>query len=250
MSREVARYRRHPAEPGVDLLSARYVTHRYSRHAHATYTVALIESGVEEFEHAGSLLRAAAGQVALLNPEVVHSGHAGIPEGWRYRVLYPAVDVVAELAAELGAPGGTPYFPHTVVDDPEAARLLRAVHRSADAGDALASSSTLHHALAGLLRRHAARPPRSMPDGAPPRAVRAAREILHERLPDPPSLDDLAAMVGTGRFALLRAFRAAYGLPPHAYLTNLRVQRARTLLDAAGGPPRSPPTSASPTRRT
>ena len=29
-----------------------------------------------------------------------------------------------------------------------------------------------------------------------------------------------------------RAFRAAYGLPPHAYLTNLRVQRARELLDA------------------
>jgi hypothetical protein len=111
MSREVARYRRHPAEPGVDLLSARYVTHRYARHAHATFTVALIESGVEEFEHAGSLLRAAAGQVALLNPEVVHSGHAGVPEGWRYRVLYPAVDVVTELAAELGAPGGTPYFP-------------------------------------------------------------------------------------------------------------------------------------------
>ncbi|MEV0399124.1 AraC family transcriptional regulator [Actinoallomurus sp. NPDC050550] len=236
MSREVAHYRRHPAEPGVDLLSARYVTHRYARHAHATYTVALIESGVEEFEHAGSLLRAAAGQVALLNPEVVHGGHAGVPEGWRYRVLYPTVDVVAELAAELGAPGGTPYFPHTVVDDPEAARLLRAVHRSAEAGDALASSSTLHHALAGLLRRHAARPPRSMPDGAPPRAVRAAREILHERLPDPPSLDDLAAMVGTGRFALLRAFRAAYGLPPHAYLTNLRVQRARSLLDAGRRP--------------
>jgi AraC-like DNA-binding protein len=232
MSREVAHYRRHPAEPGVDLLSARYVTHRYSRHVHATYTVGLIESGVEEFEHAGSTLRAGAGQVALLNPEVVHTGQAGVPEGWRYRVIYPAVDVLTQVAAELGAPAGTPYFPHTIVDDPDAARLLRAVHRSVDGGDALASSAALHRALAGLLRRHAARPPGAVPRGAPPRAVRAAREILHERMADPPSLDDLAAMVGTGRFALLRAFRIAYGLPPHAYLTNLRVQRARGLLDA------------------
>jgi hypothetical protein len=90
MNREVAHYRRHPAKPGIDLLSACYVTHRYSRHAHTTYTIGLIESGVEEFEHAGTTLRAGTGQVAILNPEVVHTGQAGVPEGWRYRVLYPA----------------------------------------------------------------------------------------------------------------------------------------------------------------
>lgn len=236
MTREVAHYRRHPSEPGVDLLSARYVTHRYSRHVHTTYTVGLIESGVEEFEHAGSTLRAGAGQVLLLNPEVVHTGQAGVPEGWRYRVLYPAVEVVTQVAAELGASRGTPHFPDTVVDDPEAARLLRAVHGSAESGDALAASSALHQALAVLLRRHAARPPDPSRRGAPPQAVRAARDILHERMSEPPSLDDLAAAVGVDRFALLRAFRAAYGLPPHAYLTNLRVTRARILLDAGVRP--------------
>jgi AraC-like DNA-binding protein len=232
MDREVANYRRHPTEPGVDLLSARYVTHRYTRHAHATYTFGLIESGVEEFEHAGSLLRAAGGQVALLNPEVVHTGQAGVPEGWRYRVLYPAVDVVRDVAAELGTPGGTPFFPATVVDDPEAARLLRSVHASAARGDALASSSALRTALAWVLSRHAARRRRSGAEGAAPQAVRAARDLLHERPESPPSLRELAAAVGSSPFALLRAFRATYGLPPHAYLTNLRVQRARALLDA------------------
>jgi predicted component of type VI protein secretion system len=49
MTEEVADYRQHPTQPGVDLLNARFVTHRYSRHAHATYTLALIEPGVEEF---------------------------------------------------------------------------------------------------------------------------------------------------------------------------------------------------------
>ncbi|GLY71891.1 AraC family transcriptional regulator [Actinoallomurus iriomotensis] len=232
MDREVAKYRQHPTEPGVDLLSARFVTHRYTRHAHATYTIGLIESGVEEFQHAGSLLRVTSGQVALLNPQVVHTGQAGVPEGWRYRVLYPAVDLVREVAAELGAPGGTPHFPATVVDDPAVARLLRSVHASAARGDALASSSALRTALASVLRRHAARPPHADDEGTAPRAVRAARDLLHARPDDPPSLDELAAAVGSRPFVLLRAFRAAYGLPPHAYLTNLRVQRARALLDA------------------
>lgn len=229
VTEEVADYRRHPTQPGVDLLSARFVTHRYSRHAHATYTLALIESGVEEFEHGRSLLRAGSGQVALLDPEVAHSGHAGVPEGWRYLVLYPAVDVVREVAAELGV-AGTPHFPDTVVDDPAVARLLRTVHASAARGDALAASSALRTALAGILRRHASPAARTSRGASPPAG--AARALLHDRLTDPPTLEELAEAVGSGPFALLRAFRSAYGLPPHAYLTNLRVQRAREMLDA------------------
>jgi AraC-like DNA-binding protein len=203
---------------------------------HPTYTFGVIESGVEEFEHAGSLLRAASGQLAILNPDVVHTGRAGVPEGWRYRVLYPAVEVVREVAADLGAPGGTPFFPSTVVDDPAGARLLRSVHESAARGDALASSSALRTAIAAILRRHAARPGHPGDGQAAPPAVRAARDLLHSRLTAPPTLEELAEAVGTGPFALLRAFRAVYGLPPHAYLTNLRVQRAREMLDAGVRP--------------
>ena len=173
---EAARYWRHAAVPGVDLLRARYVTHRYARHAHETYTLALIEAGVEEFRHDGSLLRAGPGAVALLNPEVVHTGHAGIPEGWSYRVLYPAVSVVRAISAELGGGHGTPRFRETVVADPRSARLVRAAHRAAEQGDPLASASLLHAALAGLLRQHAgvgpprrpaARPPGRAPGGRP-----------------------------------------------------------------------------------
>jgi Helix-turn-helix domain/AraC-like ligand binding domain len=79
---EAAWYWPHAAVPGVDLLRARYVTHRYARHAHETYTLALIEDGVEEFSYGGTLLRAPKGSVALLNPEVAHTGQAAVPEGW------------------------------------------------------------------------------------------------------------------------------------------------------------------------
>lgn len=52
----------------------------------------------------------------------------------------------------------------------------------------------------------------------------------------PPSLDRLAAGLGTSPFALLRAFREAYGMPPHTWLTDARVRRARHLLDAGTTP--------------
>jgi AraC-like DNA-binding protein len=230
---EAARYWRHGAVDGVDLLRARYVTHRYGRHAHETYTLGVIESGVEEFEYGGSLLRAGEGSVALLNPEVVHTGQAGIPDGWAYRVIYPEVDVVTSVAAELGWPAGTPSFPQTIVDDPDSAALLRAAHVAAERGDRLASSGLLRTAIAGLLTAHAAPGPAGAgrPPGRAPAAVARTRELLDTRLADPPSLDDLAEATGLGPFALLRAFRAETGLPPHAYLNQVRVRRARALLD-------------------
>jgi AraC-like DNA-binding protein len=240
MPTEAARYWQHGAVPGVDLLRARYVTHRYGRHAHETYTVGVIESGVEEFDYGGQLLRAGPGAVALLNPEVVHTGQAGVPDGWSYRVLYPAVGLIAAIAGELGAPAGTPSFPETVIYDPRSARLLRAAHLAAEHGDRLASSSLLRTALAGILSAHARlasaganQPPRLVKS---PMAIRAVQDVLADRLADPPGLDELAAAAGMSPFALLRAFRDATGLPPHAYLNQLRVRLARRLLDA-GLPP-------------
>jgi AraC-like DNA-binding protein len=248
MATEVARYWQHAAVEGVDLLRARYVTHRYGRHAHETYTFGLIEAGVEEFDYGSSVLRAGPGAVALLNPDVVHTGHAGTPAGWTYRVLYPQVSVVTEVAAELGWRKGTPRFAETVLYDEGTAALLRSAHRAAEHGDRLASSTLLTSALAGLLRAHAtvgAAARAAGPTGGataadavrlagPPRvpaAVGLVRDVLAERLTEPPSLAELATLTGLSQFSLLRAFRSATGLPPHAYLNQLRVRRARLLLD-------------------
>ena len=233
MASEVARYWQHAAVAGVDLLRARFVTHRYGRHSHETYTFGLIEAGVEEFEYGSNLLRAGPGAVALLDPDVVHTGQAGTPSGWAYRVLYPQVDVVTGVAAELGWGPGTPRFPQTVLYDPATAALLRSAHRAAECGDQLASSTLLTTALAGLLRAHAAPGPAGGPGPVrkAPDAVSAVRDLLVERLEDPPTLAELATLTGLSQFALLRAFRAATGLPPHAYLNQQRVRRARRLLD-------------------
>jgi AraC-like DNA-binding protein len=238
MPTENARYWRHEAVRGVDLLRARFITHRYGRHAHETYTFGLIEAGVEEFDYGGNLLRAGPGGVALLNPDMVHTGQAGTPAGWTYRVLYPEVSVVTSVAAELGWRRGAPWFPETVLYDPATAALLRRAHQAAEHGDPLTSSSLLTAALTRLLRAHAAPHPADtrVPASRSPASVRAVRELLPERLADAPSLTELAALTGLSQFALLRAFRRETGMPPHAYLNQLRVRRARLLLDGGLAP--------------
>ncbi|MET8047640.1 AraC family transcriptional regulator [Streptosporangium sp. NPDC005286] len=233
---ERARFWRSPGLPGVDLLKARYVTHRFAPHAHEGYAIALVLSGVEEFGYRGARHRAGAGSLSTLNPQEAHDGHAGVPEGWSYRVLYPSVEFVSGIAAEVMTGRGTPCFPETVTYHQPTVELLRAAHQAAEHGDDLASSTLARTAFAALLRRHATRPLLEARSCDQDPAVRRAREILHERLVDPPTIEDLARAVDARPFALIRAFKAATGLPPHAYLNTLRIMRARRLLQA-GTPP-------------
>ncbi|MEU3463097.1 AraC family transcriptional regulator [Streptomyces sp. NPDC006733] len=234
---ERARHWQHPQLPGVDLLSARYVSHTFSRHSHDGYVIAAVTRGVEGIGMPGGDLRAGAGGVVLINPETPHSAYAGTEDGWSYRVLYPSVDVVAAVAAETAGRHGTPAFTGTVLDDPDCARLIADIHAAAERDNALAADTLLRVAVARLLRRYGAdtAAPGALPSAGALAAGRA-RELLVERIASPPTLDQLAAELGTKPFALLRAFKSAYGLPPHAWLTGERVRAARRMLDTGTAP--------------
>ncbi|MDT3400036.1 AraC family transcriptional regulator [Streptomyces sp. B1866] len=234
--RESARHWRYPRLPGVDLLRARYIHKSFARHTHESFVIAAVTAGVEEFHHRGDIVRVGPGGLALVNPDTPHTGHAGAPGGWTYGVLYPSAALVAAVAAETTALRGAAGFRTPGVHDPEAARLVTEVLRAAEEDDALAADSLLRVVVARLLRDHGAALPARTPPAAGARGAARARAILEERMADPPTLAALAAELGTGPFALLRAFRAAYGMPPHTWLTDARVRRARHLLDAGSTP--------------
>lgn len=101
--------------------------------------------------------------------------------------------------------------------------------------------SRLRHALSARLRGYEQRfgplDERAVlptPDGAGSRADVAlllrARQILRERLADPPSLNELARMVGTNQPRLSKGFRTLFGTTVYGFVRESRLQRARELL--------------------
>ncbi|RSN06236.1 AraC family transcriptional regulator [Streptomyces sp. WAC 01325] len=235
-SRERARHWRYAALPGVDLLRARYIEKTFVRHTHEHFVIAAIAEGVEVFHHRGADQYAAAGALALVNPDTPHTGRAGVPEGWQYGAVYPSPELVAEIAAETTSVRGTPGFVRPVLDDAYSVGLVHQVLRAADEGNALAADTLLRVAVTRLLRLNGgAMPQREVRTAGGLVAVRA-REVLEGRMAEPPSLEQLAADLDTSPFALLRAFRDVYGMPPHTWLTDARVRRARRLLDAGVSP--------------
>ena len=234
--KELARHWQYAELPGVDLLRARYIRKEFVRHTHENFVIAAIADGVEVFHHRGADQYAGAGALALVNPDTPHTGRAGVPEGWRYGAVYPSPEVVAEIAAETTFIRGTPGFVTPVLDDPYTVGLVHQVLRAAEDGNALAADTLLRVAVTRLLRLNGGSLPQREVRTEGARIAARARAVLEERLAEPPTLERLAADLGTSPFALLRAFRDVYGMPPHAWLTDARVRRARRLLDAGTTP--------------
>lgn len=235
-SGERARHWRYAELPDVDLLRAQYIRKTFVRHTHEHFVIAAIADGVEVFHHGGSDQYAGAGSLALVNPDTPHTGRAGVPEGWRYGAVYPAPELVAQITAETTTLRGTPGFVRPVLDDPYTVELVHRVLRAADDGNALAADTLLRVAVTRLLRLNGGPLPRRQVRTAGARTAARARAVLEERMADPPSLERLAGELGSSPFALLRAFRDAYGMPPHTWLTDARVRRARRLLDTGTSP--------------
>jgi AraC-like DNA-binding protein len=60
--------------------------------------------------------------------------------------------------------------------------------------------------------------------------VRAVQEYLNDHLDRNVSLAELATLTQLSPYHLVRVFKRAVGLPPHAYQNGMRIQRSGRLL--------------------
>jgi len=60
--------------------------------------------------------------------------------------------------------------------------------------------------------------------------ARRIEEYLSEHLEERLTLSEIAQVAGTSVFHLIRQFHETFGCPPHAYVTRLRLERARFLI--------------------
>ncbi|RQH09669.1 AraC family transcriptional regulator [Paraburkholderia dinghuensis] len=255
--RDSARYWRTPLLPGADLLTAEYHEHEFAPHWHEAYTIPVIEDGAECFRYLGAQHVAEAGTVPVINPGELHTGSRAVDEGWRYRVMYVPVDYLRDLASGIADRlQPLPWFGADVIRDPDLARRLSLAHRlleadadrrraasgasriaRADASpvtdiDVLAVEGALLDALSTLLTRHGrTREAPLQPQMNDPR-VETMKSLLAADLETPLRVADLAQAVSLSPFHATRLFTEASGLPPHAWRTQLRLQRALAPLRA------------------
>jgi AraC-like DNA-binding protein len=216
----------------LDLLHATYITHTFSRHIHEGYAIGVIERGAETFYYRGGMHTAPAGSIVVINPGEVHTGQAVNEKGWTYRMLYPEVPLVQKAALQISERWqGIPDFPQPVIWDQYLVRLIGHLHVVLETStDPLEREAHFISTLAQFVARHAEGHYPSELMAEAHRAIERAREFLEAHYAENISLDQLASLANLSPFHFVRLFRKATGLPPHAYLTQIRIEKAKALL--------------------
>ncbi|MGW0748637.1 helix-turn-helix domain-containing protein [Streptomyces sp. NPDC002587] len=232
-----------PQVPGIaEVFHARFTDHAYPAHVHDTWALMVLDGGRVDFgldrERHGA---GGSDAVVLLPPGVVHDGRTVTETGFRKRVLYLDTSVLPERLT--GAAVDTP-----LLSDPALRERVHRLHVALGERETFESQARLAFVGERLHRLLTGRGSRA--GGAPGAglAVRL-RELLDARVAEGITLEEASAELARASgnrchpTHLIRSFTAAYGLPPHAYLTGRRVALARRLL-LAGAPPAEAATAA------
>ncbi|GAA2794095.1 AraC family transcriptional regulator [Saccharopolyspora taberi] len=218
----------------LEVMHAHFQRHAYDRHSHETYSFGVTEAGAQSFRCRGAEHTSTAGMVLALNPDEPHDGHAGADGGFTYKIVHIGPDLVADVLSDAAQrPVGLPLFAEPVIHDPALADALRGLDTALLHGDsALAQDEAVERTVHALARRAAANPVSPAHPIAVDSGVRRVRDLLEAHFADDLGVARLAEVAGRSRFALNRAFSAAYGLMPSEYQRQLRLRHARRLIAA------------------
>ncbi|WP_162741856.1 AraC family transcriptional regulator [Agrobacterium cavarae] len=234
---ETTRFWRDKRFNGMECMTATFLTHEFSPHAHDTFSIGAIENGSQISTIMGTTERTGPGHLYLIDPGQIHDGAPG-GDGYRYRMIYPDIALLSEVIEDMTGRAfhGTPSFPSFLPHDPKMAQAFQIAHRRLENGaGALEADEGMFSVLAELFSRHGSAiilPVQTREKTA----VYQAREYLNDNFDTDVGLEELAGMAGLSRAHLIRAFRREFHITPHAYLTDIRIRRARHLLRQGESP--------------
>ena len=197
----------------------------FTPHFHDETMIAYVQTGTGTAAVDNSAYRIGPGSLVVVPSGIVHSCNPDDLSEWSYSAIF--IDPEESDACILSDV-------HVVRSESPPDRLLSGdvgsivswVAGQVEAGTRILSSD---HGLVG------AGVSAGVPVGGDDPRTRAAR-WLKDHTDSSVSLEELADAGGMSPYELARQFRSAYGLPPHAYHLNVRVNVAKVLLRQGESP--------------
>jgi AraC-like DNA-binding protein len=205
----------------------------YAKHWHETFSIGLISRGRCNYINRTKAEEAIVGTVVLMNPGDVHACNPIRGEQWSYKMLYIDVPWFCEIQADASTSPSDCFRPFSTIATTQV-DLYDGLNRLFD----ILVDSKIEHlekqsasvSFLGLVQRRLGTSRSAHPKGLP-RLTRAA-DFIRQNCTRSLRLEDICAEAGLSASHLIRAFRKAYGLTPHAYQINCRIEFCRSQLRA------------------
>ncbi|MCL7944773.1 AraC family transcriptional regulator [Marinobacter sp. ATCH36] len=198
----------------------------YAPHSHTQWSLGAITEGQSTFLYRHDQFQVSAGTLVIMNPDWVHACNPIDNKPWSYLMLYIDSDWLTSLRYEAGlldTPRWQDIATATLSDPEWYTGYCRMAECLLDSERELLEKQTVTveylTALMFELSGQAAPPPPKTPD-----TLQALADYLKANSALEVSLDTLCERSGYSPGHLIRSFKHYFGLTPHAYLINHRVQ--------------------------
>ncbi len=233
--KDISVFSKFPQIGDLELLHASYTNHTFSPHFHEGHVIGVIENGNLGFDYKGEKLVATKGEINIADPGEVHNGFSVSSQGWQYRMFYLKsghLDRICDEIVDKKQP--MPFFKRGVIKDGWFAKSLLQLHKDFNnPGISLLEKESRFYALiAKFLMKHAKTSIAPISSGSEQLAVSKAKQFIEAHYESNISLSDLSRVVELSRYYFLRVFKNETGLTPHAYLNQIRIERAKKLINA------------------
>ena len=222
----------------MECMTATFITHEFAPHAHDTFSIGAIEAGCQVAHVRGERQHTGPGAIYLLNPGEIHDGAPGVSEGYRYRMIYPDIELLTGILEDVTgrAVQGTPSFARQLLHDVDLAQDFQHAHRLVEEGrDQLLAEQAMYGVLARMFARYGSAII-APPSEAGHTGAGRARDYIAANFSSEIGLEELAGVAGMSRAHLIRAFRKEFFITPHAFQTDMRVRHVRRLLRDGASP--------------
>ncbi|MCP4114612.1 MAG: AraC family transcriptional regulator [Desulfobacteraceae bacterium] len=218
-------------DPALPFAECRYTTNsgrHYKPHMHQTFSIGGIDRGEVIYQVNGRPARLRPGTLALINPELLHSCNPTRSARRSYYMLYLTVEWCLKLQQSLWQTDT--FHPVTAValeDERLYRQYIDLMELMTQKGEALEKEQLLAELAGAVFTRaceHGKKTDRPALDITP------VKRLLGKDLDRELTLAQLAENLRANPYTLLRQFKRATGLTPHAYRMNCRIERARQLL--------------------
>lgn len=217
----------------VTLLQAKMDDFSYDKHVHEEFAFGITLSGRQDFFANGAFHRSRPGNLIVFNPEAAHDGHSGEKQVLNYYMLYIHPSQLEPMLASAGVRNSQGYrIADTMLED----ALLRQhlLNLAALVEKKSTSKIAQECALYQMAERIAQCYGSYLPDRKSCKIdslLRLAKDFIQENIHQDLSLADICQQVHLSKYHFLRMFRQHFGITPHQYILNCRVNRAREQLE-------------------
>jgi AraC-like DNA-binding protein len=207
----------------------------YALHSHETFSIGAISRGRTDYVNEAARQQVGPGAVVMMNPGDVHGCNPLADEPWSYRMLYVDRAWLGALQHEWGFSANHEFHPFAATAS-TAPTLYARFNRFYEVLTDDAAEPLLRQCAAVTFfeQLQSSFGPATIIEREANRKLERAAEYISDNCAAALKLEDVCAASGLSPSYLIRAFRKRYGMTPHIYLLNRRIQLARGMLKEGG----------------